>query len=102
MWRGVTALSQALEAEVEADVAALGAGLFLVAGRLPSGIGLMPAARALGREPELRRAQDMGEGPVRIILDVGCEAEDRARPQRARQFAQRKRRDEAALVVAGL
>jgi len=60
----------------------------------------MPDARARGRETEIGRTDDMGQCPVRIILDVGGETEHRAGLQHARQFAQRLWRDEAALVVA--
>ena len=62
----------------------------------------MPASRYARLEAEFRLAHDVGQRPVGIVDDVGREAEDAAGLEDARQLAERRRRDEAALVVARL
>lgn len=62
----------------------------------------MPAAGAGRREAKVRGADDVGQRPVGVVFDIGGEAERRAWFQHTGQFAQRRSRNEAALVMAGL
>ena len=88
------------EIEIEGLCAALVARLVLIARRDPAGPWHVPHAGTGGREAEGRRAEDVRQCPVRVILDVGREVEYRSRRQGTGEFSERRGGNEAAFVMA--
>src|SRR5688500_8434752 len=90
------------EGEVKAPAPTLEASLLLVTRRHPARRGLVPDARAFRRELKLRGADNVGQRPGGIVLDVCGKAEGGARLEHTRELPQRRGGDKAALVMARL